>query len=35
MEIIISAQGKNKFDVIVTFVINIIFMVLLTQNYNI
>ena len=33
MQIIISAQGKNKFDVITTLVINIIFMILLTQNY--
>ena len=33
MHIDISAQGKNKFDVISTLVINIIFMILFTQNY--
>ena len=33
MQIIISAQGKNKFDVIINLVINIIFMILLTQKY--
>ena len=31
MQIIILAQGKNKFDVISALVINIIFMILLTQ----
>ena len=31
MQIIILAQGKNKFDVISSLVINIIFMILLTQ----
>ena len=31
MQIIILAQGKNKFDVISVLVINIIFMILLTQ----
>ena len=33
MQIVILAQGKNKFDVITTLVINIIFMILLTKNY--
>ena len=33
MQIIILAQGKNKVDVITTLVINIIFIILLTQNY--
>ena len=31
MQIIILAQGKNKFDVISALVINIIFMILLSQ----
>ena len=33
MHDVISGQGKNKSDVIIVVVINIIFMILLTQNY--
>ena len=33
IQIVILAQGKNEFDVISALVINIIFMILLTQNY--
>ena len=33
MQIIIYEQGKKKFDVITTLVINIIYIILLTQKY--